>query len=68
MKQKERARKQLNDCRIEPKRDGCIFTATLYFRMGWLFSIFAKDRVEAIKKHMKEEGENLKNILEKGGI
>ena len=53
---------------IEPKGESCIFTATLSFRMGWLFSIFAKGRVEAIKKHMKEEGENLKMILEKDGI
>lgn len=49
---------------IEPKGESCIFTATLSFRFGWLFSRFAKDRVEAIKKHMKEEGENLKRLLE----
>lgn len=53
---------------IEPKEESSIFTATLSFRMGWLFSMFAKGRVEAIKKHMKEEGENLKMILEKDGI
>ena len=50
---------------IEPKRESCIFTATLTFRFGRLFSKFAKGRVEAIKKHMKEEGENLKKLLEK---
>ena len=50
---------------IEPKGESCIFTATLSFRMGWLFSIFAKNRVDAIKKHMKGEGENLKKISEK---
>ncbi|MFX0043633.1 MAG: SRPBCC family protein [Candidatus Hodarchaeota archaeon] len=49
---------------IEPKNDGSIFTATLSFRMGNTFSKFAKSRVEAIKKHMKEEGKNLKRILE----
>ena len=49
---------------IEPKGDSCIFTATLSFRFGWLFSKLAKDRVEAVKKHMKEEGENLKRLLE----
>jgi hypothetical protein len=53
---------------IEPKGDSCIFTATLSFRLGWLFSIVAKGRVEAIKKHMKEEGENLRKLLEKGEI
>ena len=36
----------------------------LSFRFGWLFSKLAKNRVEAIKKHMKEEGENLKILLE----
>lgn len=50
---------------IEPKGENCIFTATLSFRFGWLFLRFAKDRVEAIKKHIKEEGENLKKLLEK---
>lgn len=50
---------------IEPKGETCFFSATLFFRMGWLFSIFGKNRVDAIKKHMKEEGENLKMILEK---
>jgi len=49
---------------IEPKGKSCIFTATLSFRFGWLFSKFAKSRVEAVKKHMKEEGENLKRLLE----
>lgn len=49
---------------IQPKNEGCIFTAALSFRMAWLLSIFAKSRVEAIKKHMKEEGENLKSLVE----
>lgn len=50
---------------VEPKGESSIFTATLSFRLGWLFLIFPKGRVEAIKKHMKEEGENLKDLLEK---
>ncbi|MFX0124815.1 MAG: SRPBCC family protein [Candidatus Hodarchaeota archaeon] len=49
---------------IEPKEGSCIFTATLSFRFGWLFQKFAKRRVEVITKHMKEEGENLKKLLE----
>ncbi len=49
---------------IEPKEESCIFTATLSFRFGWLFSKFAKGRVEAIKKHMEREGKNLKKIVE----
>jgi len=51
---------------IEPKGKSCIFTATLSFRFAMLFSKLARDRVEAIKNHMKEEGENLKRLLEKG--
>ena len=50
---------------VESQGDSCIFTATLSFRAGWLFSRFAKNRVEAIKTHMKEEGENLKKLLER---
>jgi hypothetical protein len=40
---------------IEPKGDVCIFTATLSFRFGGIFSKFAKSRADAIKNHMKEE-------------
>ena len=47
--------------------DPPIFPGRFTFRLSWLFSIFAKSRVDAIKKHMKEEGENLKNIVEKDG-
>ena len=50
---------------IEPKGESCIFTAILSFRFGWLFSRIAKSRLKAIKTHMKEEGENLKRLLEK---
>ncbi|MBN2097996.1 MAG: SRPBCC family protein [Dehalococcoidia bacterium] len=49
---------------MEPKGESCIFTATLSFRMGWIFSAFAKNRVDAVRRHMKEEGENLKKISE----
>ncbi len=49
---------------IEPTERSAIFTATLSFRFGLLFQKLAKSRVEAIIKHMKEEGQNLKNILE----
>jgi hypothetical protein len=48
----------------EPKGESCIFTATLSFRFGKMLSKLAKDRVEALKKHMKEEGESLKRLLE----
>ncbi len=50
---------------IEPKGRHSIFTATLSFRAGWLLSRLMKSRLEAIKSHMREEGENLKRVLEK---
>ena len=50
---------------IEPKGESCIFTTTLSFRFAKLFSKLAKNRIDAIKTHMKEEGENLKRFLEK---
>ena len=52
---------------IEPKgRNSCIFTAISRFRAGPLFKKLAKNRIEATKQHIKEEGENLKKALEKG--
>jgi hypothetical protein len=36
--------------------------------MGRLGKRLSKRQVEGVKRHMKEEGENLKTILEKGGI
>ena len=50
---------------FEQKGEKCLFTATLSFRIGKTLSRFAKKRVEALKKHMKEEGQNLKKIIEK---
>lgn len=52
---------------MEGSGKGCLFTAILYFRFGRIFSKFLRARVEAIKKHMREEGENLKRILEGNG-
>lgn len=53
---------------IEPKESGSVFTATVCFRVGWLFRTFAKHKLEfglsCAEKHLKEEGENLKKILE----
>lgn len=50
---------------IEPSKNGSIFIATLDFRMGKLLSKIAKKTVSNIIKHMIEEGQNLKIILEK---
>ncbi len=50
---------------VEPSNSGSVFTAKLYFRFGKFLSKIYPSRLNAIKKHMKEEGENLKNLLEK---
>lgn len=49
---------------IEPKGDHCIFTATLSFRFSRVLSALFEERLRALKIHMKEEGENLKRLLE----
>ena len=53
---------------VEPKGDLCVFTASNCLRVGWLVKTLAKDKLErglaCVRKHMKEEGENLKRILE----
>jgi uncharacterized protein YndB with AHSA1/START domain len=53
---------------VEPKEGGCILTAQATIRVGWLIRTFAKKRLErglsSVRKHMKEEGESLKKILE----
>lgn len=49
---------------VEPKGDSCILNAALTFRCGWLFRTFARKNVEAVRNHMREEGKNLKRIIE----
>ena len=50
---------------IEPKgKNSCVFIAIGRFRAGSLFKRFGKNRVESVKRHMKEEGENIKRALE----
>jgi hypothetical protein len=41
-----------------------LFTAALTFRMGKLLTKLAKTQTELFLKHVKEEGENLKRLLE----
>ena len=57
-----------NTFSIEPKSAGCVFTATTHFRLPMLPRLLAKKSVEqglsSVRKHMKEEGENLKKMLE----
>ena len=58
-----------NEFIIEQKGDTCLFIASVNYRIGWIVKTFFKKALDKVlfgtKKHMKEEGENLKEILEK---
>ena len=58
-----------NEFVIEQKGDSCLFIASVTYRIGWIAKTFFKKALNkglsSVKKHMKEEGENLKVILEK---
>ena len=53
---------------VEPKDTSSVFTATVHVRVPLLPRLLAEKKVEgglsSVRKHMKEEGENLKKILE----
>jgi hypothetical protein len=50
---------------IEPTgENSCVFTAKGFIRSGPLFKKLFRKRIDATRQHMKEEGENLKRILE----
>ena len=57
-----------NEFVIEPKGEFCLFTASGTYRLGWIGKTFFGKAIDkslaSVKKHMKEEGENLKKILE----
>jgi len=57
-----------NTFAVDRKGDICVFTASGTYRVGWLAKTFAGKKVEyglsSVRKHMKEEGENLKRMLE----
>ena len=57
-----------NEFIIEPKGDSCRFIAQGTYRIGKIGKLFFKKSIEkglsSVKKHMREEGENLKHILE----
>lgn len=50
---------------LKSSRGKTVFTATLTFRGGRIMSRLFRSRMEEIKRHMREEGENLKAILER---
>ena len=49
---------------IEPEGDGCVVTATISLRFGRLISTLFKGIAGDLQRHMKEEGESLKRLLE----
>ena len=57
-----------NEFIIEQKDKSCLFTASGTCLVGKLGKIFFKKKIEnglsSVRKHMREEGENLKKILE----
>ena len=57
-----------NEFLIEQKGESCLFIASGTYRLGWIGKKFFGKAIEkslsGVKKHMKEEGENLKRILE----
>ena len=48
---------------VEARGAGSRFTASLDFRGGRLLEMLARRRVEALRAHMREEGENLQRLL-----
>jgi hypothetical protein len=51
---------------IEPQGEECRFIAEIYIRTGPIGARLNQREFDAVRKHMKEEGENLKRILEEG--
>lgn len=49
-----------------PAEQGCRFTATTHLRMGKLSQRLGKKKLESMARHLKEEGENLKSLVEGG--
>lgn len=52
---------------FESKGTSSVFTAINHFRIPFLFNKKLLSLVAATENHMKEEGENLKRILESKG-
>jgi hypothetical protein len=50
--------------RFESQNGSTLFIATLSFRMSRILKVFFNKKFKAIRKHMREEGANLKQILE----
>jgi hypothetical protein len=53
---------------LEPKGQGsCTFTATISLRLDQLYRKLTRSQLETLRQHRKEEGENLKKMLEVNG-
>jgi uncharacterized protein YndB with AHSA1/START domain len=55
-----------NEWKFEPASGGCRFSAEHDIRLGWISSRMKKVKLqlEAARKHLKEEGESLKRLVE----
>ena len=53
---------------IEPRPDGCDLVASLHIRTGPVGAWLNRRELMAVRQHMKEEGENLKRIVEGGAV
>jgi len=53
---------------IEAEGDSCLFVSSATFRVGWIGKVFFKRAIERglsdFRSYLREEGENLKKILE----
>ncbi|THB75042.1 MAG: SRPBCC family protein [Desulfobulbaceae bacterium] len=57
-----------NEFRIKCDGPTCLFVASVNFKVGWIGKKIFKKSIDkglaSVRKHMKEEGENLKSLLE----
>ena len=51
---------------IDPAKDGCVFTQQIKIRTGPIGKRLNRVEFAAVHEHMKEEGENLKLLMENG--
>ena len=52
---------------IAPDNGGSTFTASITYRFGRVTESIFRGRVDALRAHMREEGENLKRLVETAG-
>lgn len=51
---------------VLPTASGAKFVAEIHYRFGWLVERLLRRRFAVLRAHMREEGENLKRIIEAG--